>query len=133
MPVPEKDNRFQDALLWVVTGRDKYDQLIRSASPIELRVRWIRGRRTVRTQEGNTLNLDASAIVDREIELGSQMWLGGNLDDLIGTGTGTQFVDETDPDLYEVVFYDYTKDIKGREIFHEVGLARTRERLEETP
>lgn len=107
MPSQEKRNRKQSALLWAVAGKDRFGNPTHD-SPIEIKVRWETGQSTGLDPDGNTITIDATAIVNQVIEAGSLMWLG-TLEDWYGTGSGGD-----DDLLMHVVNYSDVPDIKAR-------------------
>lgn len=121
MPPPELAHRHQKAVLWSaqeVRGRtvvDAYGEPKVNA-PIEIWVRWVFGRTEITGTDGNTVAVDATAVVDRRIPEGSNMWLG-SLADWLGTGSG----DEETEVMY-VQISSTAHDIKGRVVARTVGL-----------
>jgi hypothetical protein len=84
--------------------------------------------------QGNTISVDVTAVVDRRIRPGSLMWIGC-VDDLnlVGTafaGAGAEpRAFYPDRGIHEVKAYNETKDVRGRERRHTVGLMRWRDRF----
>ena len=117
MPTPELSHRLQKAVLWQKTGIDRYGQPTVGA-PVEIFVRWNDVRREVLDKEGNTIALDATAVVAQTIEVGSRMWLGA-LANWVGTGS----VGNED-DVCYVKTYNETPDLKNRIAMRTVGLMR---------
>lgn len=110
MPDVSVRRLLQDALLWEPTGVDRYGAP--SVGDVEeLKVRWEVNRRQLRLKDGSTVTLEGDVFVDRDIPIGSHMWLG-TLDDYYGSGSG-------DPaeDLCVVVEQDDAPDIRNR--FHQ--------------
>lgn len=125
MPAVEESYRRQKALLWAASGYDDYGRPKRDALSTELDVRWLYVKGRVVDPEGNNIQTDAQVVVAQEIVVGSLMWLGSLVDlaaELPGTGTGTDLIPTSN--LYEVVKYEYTPDIKGREFRRMVHLRR---------
>jgi hypothetical protein len=119
MPFQEVAFLEQTALLWAASGVDRYGQ-VTVLPPVEIPVRWLTKRREVLDAKGNTIALDAQAVVRQRIAVGSHLWLG-NLVQWYGTGTGSSLADE---ELMEVKTYDETPDLKDRGVFRIVGLMR---------
>ena len=117
MPAPEVSDRYQDAVLWPANGWDNHGRPT-VGTPCGIKVRWLTKRSRVQDAQGNTLMLDATAIVGQRITVGSRMWLG-DLDDWLGVGSGG-----TDNELMEVKAYNETPDLKGRFTQKTVGLMR---------
>lgn len=105
--------------MWPFTGYDSYGQPT-VGQPVQIPVRWIFEKREAVDPKGNTITLDGTVIVARDIDIGSHMWLG-ELADWYGTGSGSNFPDEL---LYEVKTFQKTPDIKGRAIRRIVGIMR---------
>jgi hypothetical protein len=119
MPSVERSFRRQVAVFWEASGRDGYNQ-VKTLAPVELRVRWVNKRRQVTGADGTPITIDASAVTDRELPIGSALWLG-TLDDWYGSGSAG-----SDVGVMEVVHHDTTPDIKARANMHEAGLQFSR-------
>jgi hypothetical protein len=121
MPALEVADRYQKAVLMPATGGyDAYGQPV-VGEAIEVTVRWVWEKQEVTDPQGNTITIDATAVVDREIPVHSRMWLG-EIADWIGTGSGA-----VDNDLCEVRTASRTSDIKNRFVRRTVGLMRFRD------
>lgn len=125
MPPLETSDRWQTATLWEYVGKDRFGQPKVSSAPVELSVRWNTTRRLVLAPDGNRVALDAEAVVNRKIGIGSVMFLG-ELDDWRGTGSGSA---GEESELWEVVTYDEVPDLKGRNVRREIGLKKYRDTL----
>ncbi|MHC4686853.1 MAG: hypothetical protein ACYTEW_21465 [Planctomycetota bacterium] len=112
MPTPESSDRKQKAVLWAATGFSDYGRH-KVSDPVEIKVRWEERRREFTDANGNTIAVDASVVVDREVAVGSIMWLGKKAD------LATPPVN-----LKEVVGYGAIPDVKGRKIRRTVLLTR---------
>lgn len=117
MPALETHDRYQDAVLWVRTGQDFHGRPL-LADPIDLKVRWVPTKREVQDAHGNTIAIDAVAVVDRNIVVGSLMWLG-RIEELPGTEPGA-----IPTDVMYVVTAPETSDLKNRFVRRTVNLAR---------
>lgn len=127
MPAPEISDRYQGAVLWPKSGFDRHGQ-VTVGSPVEMRVRWNDAKAERLDAQGNTVTVDATAIVDREVEIGGQMWLADDpsksaLDQWYGVGSAGQTQDEK---VLTVITFDATPDSKNRYAQREVGLKRYR-------
>lgn len=118
MPPLERTDLRQRAVLWPAIGRDRFGQST-VGSPVEIRVRWLDTQTSMLDAQGNTVTIDATAIVEQDIPLGSQMWLG-TLNNLPGTG----LVPERG--LMEVKKVDGGLDLKARNVRRTVGLIRVK-------
>lgn len=80
----------------------------------ELAVRWEEVRSFAIDNDGQRVGTDATVWVDREIPVGSEMWLGSlDLNPTPATGK-----------LFEVLSYDAAPDLKGRRYEYTVTLRR---------
>lgn len=126
MPPIETAWRYDKAVLWPVLtklGRivtDSHGRPRVSTNPVELDVRWEDTETEALDPEGNTVRIDATVVVDREIVPGSLM-RKGELADWTGTGSGNE-----DTEVMVVKTYQRVEDIKGRHVRRVVGLARFR-------
>jgi hypothetical protein len=118
VPPPERAKLTQKAIVWLAEGTDRYGDPKVSDTPIEIRVRWITGRMESLDANGNVMALEATAIVKREIPVGSRMWLG-SLAEFMGTGSAG-----ADTEIMEVKIYNEVPDEKGRNRTRSVGMMR---------
>ncbi len=110
--------RYQAALLWARTGTDNLGRHTVAATPVEIRVRLNDTQAETTDGKGDTILLDATATVDRNIEVGSRLALGTLLTwDEAGSAA-------RDSGLYEVKTYNQTGDRRNRGQYREVGLMR---------
>lgn len=120
MPPLEEMDRYQDALYWPTTGTDQYGQPVHdftAGAVVCLKVRWVNKRRLSSDAQGSPITIDASVVSNRELTVGSLMWLG-KLADTPGTS------ETPESDLMIVVGYDHAMDIKGRKTRREALLQR---------
>jgi hypothetical protein len=118
MPAPETAYRLQTAVYWAATGRsDPYGRPTVS-DPVEIEVRWVTRRMEAADVFGNKVALDAQVVAAQELALHSRLWLG-ELADWYGTGS-----EGSDDEVYEVVMFNATPDLKARVTRYEAGLAR---------
>ncbi len=122
MPPFETMDRHQTAVLWNKVGDDSYGEPLHG-DPEEIQVRWTYKRTQIVDAKGNSVGIDAQAVVNQEIIAGSQMYLGS-----LSFWTGTGSADE-DVEVMEVVAYNYTSDIKNRNVRRTVMLRRFRASL----
>jgi len=117
MPAMELIGRLQKAIFWEAGGYD-HDGEITVAAAVEIDVRWQVGKRRSAGPKDDTVSYDAELVVDRVITVGSVVWKG-SMDDL------NDLADPTAPtDLYDVVDYTETSDIKNRNVRRTVLLMR---------
>jgi hypothetical protein len=110
MPL-ETDGLTQNAVLWRANGVDSFGEH-RVEAPVNIPVRWIKGKReNVDTSQTSEVVTD-KVIVDRVIPLGSIMWLG-KLE---------EFPYPLE-DIRSVVDFRETPDIKNREMRRVVMLS----------
>lgn len=110
-------------------GRDRYGDTTRG-DPVEIMTRWETGRRETVDANGTPMALDCTLAVCRELQKGGLLWLGC-LEDWYGTGSGGT---DAEKELLEVKLYSEARDLKGRHVRREVGLAFFRHTIpEETP
>lgn len=108
----------QKAILWAANGVDD-DGAPKVDAKVEINVRWERGRRESLDSGGNRVAIDSLVVVDREIPMESILWKG-SMDEYLsgeyGVGTGIEVK------LEQVVSYNETPDVKGRELRRTVSL-----------
>ncbi len=119
MPAPELSHRYQPAILFPYEGNsDGYGQPL-MGTPVPLRVRWSDTQSDQLDPQGRRVRVDATVRVDREITIGSEMWLG-EWNDWIGTALG-----QTDDTKVMVVkTYNAEPDVRNRYIDRVVGLMK---------
>lgn len=103
--------RRQKAVLWPLSSIDGYGEATTS-TPIELLVRWVDKKDRMKGPNGEDVETDAQVVVDRDIAIGSLMWLGALVD---WTGSG---------EVAEVVAKTSTPSLKGTRFRRIVGLRR---------
>lgn len=133
MPFYGKQWRTQRAVLWPKVSIDRYGQPRITAGDDgreEIKVRWETGRMMGRDAQGNPVSLDATAVVDREVTVGSIIALGRTHDwDDLGTANAA---DLELGELMEVVGYEECPDIKGRSVMRVVSLKRYKDTQAQT-
>lgn len=112
MPGPERRDRLQKAVLWARSGTDAYGQPKVSAA-VEVMVRWNDKQRLVLDAQGNTVAMDATALILQDIDIGSILRLGALAD-----------LPASPDNLMEVKVFNSTPDLKARNYQKEVGLVR---------
>lgn len=105
MPTLETDCREQFAVLAAVTGSSGDYGEDTAAAAIEIKVRWELGRTQSVDAGGTTIGIDVTVVVDREIKVGSTLWLGRLVD-----------YPDSPANLKVVVDYKEIPDVKGREV-----------------
>ena len=113
----------QDAVLWMATGTFADDGEVIVETPVDIRVRWENCRKKVLDPKGNNQTIVAEVVADRDIVVGSVLWLG-NLDAWYGpSGSGGR-----DTVLCEVIDFEDIPDDKGRSFRREYKLKRYKNR-----
>ncbi len=113
----EVANMNQKAVLYAANGYDDYGEP-KVAAAVEIDVRWLTGRRESIDAQGNTIALDSQAVVDRNIPIGSALWLGALAD-----------IPSPVTDLQTVIDYQETPDIKARNFRRTITLAKLSDEL----
>jgi len=114
MPRPETVSRKQKAIYWAPlttstsSGRKKV-----SATKVELKVRWVPRQSDALDAQGETIRLDVRVKLNQDVAIGGLMWLGA-LTALPTTVTN----------LFEVVSFDSTPNLKGKSYDRWAGLQR---------
>lgn len=124
MPDHERRDLYQIAVLWSKVRNDRHGAPVVGA-PVEIPVRWNDKRRESTDKDSAVISVDATVVVERQIAVGSNMWLG-ELEDWLGTGSGSG--DAVTDDVMQVISYNETLDIKGRCSRREVSLMRFKSR-----
>lgn len=106
--------------MWPFSSRDRRGEPV-VGEPVAMVVRWVIDREQVTDAEGNTIALDGTLVVDREVATDSIFWLG-DYEDLSGTGFG----DETERELWRAVRFRKIPDVKGRKFLKIVDVRRFR-------
>lgn len=121
MPPIERDERRHLVTLFATAGKGRDGKNV-FATPRQIRVRWSWGRTESVSAQGLPVALDATAIVNEEIPVGSVVWYG-ELDDYYGTGSA----DTGDREYYEVLNYREVPDLKKRNSHKTISLAYYRQ------
>lgn len=111
MPAVEKRDRKQKAVLWPSTQVNDYGQVTVSDTGREVDVRWNNVLAEAVDAQGNSVKIDAEAVVGEPIMIGSLMWLG-------------RLVDYDGTNVMQTISYDATLDLKGRVARRQVKLMR---------
>lgn len=113
----------QKAVLWPFSHKDEQGMPVVDA-PVSIDVRWVTKRMESVDRQGNTISLDGMAVVDRKIDVESQMWLAPRQDeDPIEQWYGTGSAGD-DSEIMRVALYNEIPDMDGREVRRTVGLRR---------
>lgn len=119
----EQADCHDKAVLWPLERIDSHGKPV-VGQPEELDVRWVEKRREVSDNQGGTITIEATVIVDQKIVEGSQMWKG-RIEDL---PAGVDFSTELQG-LMHVQSYTETPDVKGRVARRKVMLTRANNTL----
>jgi hypothetical protein len=106
MPVLERSDLKQRAVLWPKVGYDTFGQPA-VGPPQEIPVRWSWTHRESIDAQGNTISIDADVVTTFPLVIGSHLWLGTLNDWNLGSG-------QTNYDMCECKTVPDTPDIKGR-------------------
>lgn len=118
MPDPTLSHRYQAAVLWPVTGTDRYGQPT-LGDPVEIRCRWDDTRRDILDAQGMRVAIDATIYVDMDIDIGSEIYKG-QLDDWLGTALGQ----DDNTDVMVVKTFNGTPDLRQRYTTRKIGLMK---------
>lgn len=110
MPPPESAGLKQCAVVWDITGYDGNGVQTVKATPRRIKVRWNDKQSQAMDPNGQTITVDASAVLKCNVAVGSIIWLG-DYNSLVGTA-GPQ--DQTPDGLMEVKSFDSTLSVDGR-------------------
>lgn len=116
----EHDFLNQFAVVWYAAGRDNYNNLTVSPA-VEVPARWEWKTRESRLADGNSKQVVAEVLLDRELPIGSLLWQG-RLMNLLGTGTGVHV--PTDEEYLQIIDFDSIPDIKERDTQYTAYLMR---------
>ncbi len=127
MPPFEDDDLLDKAALWASAGVDDYaEPLVRRA--VQIDCRWVGAQSRVLAPDGNTIAVDATAVVAQDIAIGSIMYLLPDSvvwrDDETVPGTGTWDLTVPTAGLMQVKAVNGTYDIKRTWQRRTVGLMR---------
>lgn len=120
MPSIETSDRYNVAVLWPLIGFAEDGQPV-VGPPGEIRVRWENVRKEMTDPKGNVVIVEAVVVVNRSIEIGSQMW-EGPLDSWMGTGSVGD-----DTRVMTVATQGNIPDVKSRARRRVVGLTRLKD------
>lgn len=121
MPAFERRDRYQTAVLWEATGAfDDYANAL-VGSPVQIQLKWKDEHTESVGPDGQTVTLDATAIVDRLIPIGSRLWPGTLAEWYGQPGSGGD-----DSGVRVVKTYKIAVDIKARNRRYSLGLMRWR-------
>lgn len=122
MPPLETSALHQRAVLWSKVRDDAYGEVVVSADPDEITVRWENRRFEMTEPDGAKVAIEAVVTVAQAVVIGSLLWKG-ELEDLVGTG-GPDYT--TQGYLMQVHSFEEIPDIKGRAVYRELFLRRYR-------
>jgi hypothetical protein len=109
----ESTSRRQDATLWAAGTETTSIGRKKVLASVAVEVRWEDREQDALNAEGETIRVDALAVVDRDIAIGSLMWLGKRANWTATIG-----------DLKEVVTFSKVPNLKGTRLRRVVGLIR---------
>ncbi len=123
MPYHEEANRIHKAVLWPLLRRDRGGKPVYDTME-EIDVRWDESTSEVTDNQGTTVQVDATAVVDRRIAIDSLIWKGESRD-LPADGDFSQ----EEYKLMAVKSYSRTPDYYGRTFYQEIGMSRYGDKL----
>lgn len=103
----------QDATLWAAGTESTSIGRKKVLANTAIKVRWEESEQDALDVEGETIRVDALAVVDQDIAIGSLMWLGKRANWTVATG-----------ELKEVVTFSKIPNLKGTRFRRTVGLIR---------
>jgi len=107
----------QKAVLWPAGAFDSHGRRTRGDA-VEVDCRWENTEDEAVDPQGNVVAVVATADLDRDVDVGSVMWLGNLLD-----------LPDPPTDLKRVVSFSKIPDVKGREYTRRVQLSRLSDTL----
>lgn len=121
MPRPDNAMMPHRAVLWRKAGADESGNTVLSA-PEEIRLRWNKKRTEALQPDGTRISVDATVRTRVDLVVGDQLWLAPDpaldaLEQWYGTGSGGH-----DNEVMEVVGFNWTSDVKGRNVERLSGL-----------
>ncbi|HYE70395.1 MAG TPA: hypothetical protein VD932_02605 [Aquabacterium sp.] len=120
MPPIERSGLVDKAVLWPVRpGQYHEDGQPVLGDPVEIDCKWVEGRKESGSpQLDGNIEIDAWALVDRKIAIGSGIWKG-EMADWVGTGPPAD-----SNECMRVAGYRETWDSKGREAERKIDMRR---------
>ena len=113
MPVIEVMNLFRKAVLWTKSGVNDYGVATVEIDPIEINSRWETAPTESGASDNEVQSSQSSVIVDRDIEVGSVIWLGTLAD-----------LPAPESQLMQVMSFTKVPDIKCRKFHRSVMVKR---------
>lgn len=130
MPPPERAYLKQRAVLWRMTGYNAQGLPTLATQSEEIKCRFDERRTEKLGPKGVPIAVDGMMVVEVDIAVGSQVWLGSH-DDLAasvtGTGEGPELIPESG--VMDVVTFTKTPDLRGRHHSRVIGLKRNSDTL----
>lgn len=114
-------DRLQAAVYWPFLGYDAYGRPV-VGDPVSLNVRWKYTRQGIGSQ-AQPIIINATVVVDREIAVGSQMWLAPRSVPAALVQWQTVAISDARVEIMEVASYNYTPDLRNRHYRHVVNLS----------
>ena len=108
----------QRAVLWAFSRRDRNGEPKVSAA-VEIAARWEEDLSQSIQADGSPIAINATVDVDRDIAVGSIMWLGELADLPVGVSTG----------LFEVMGFNKIPDYRGKNFSRSVQIRKWRSSL----
>lgn len=118
MPHIETDKRKQKAVYYAAGTEYTDTGVLKVVAGAELSVRWEERQSEALDGEGQAIRLDATVVVSQDIAIGSLMWLGA-----------LKTLPTTVTDLFKVITFNSTPNIKNTRTRRTVGLQRYSDKL----
>lgn len=116
MPPMEQQSRTTKVVYWASAGFDNYGEYKITEDAIQLVVRWNAVKSEAKDAKGKTISIVVEIIADRQLEIGSIIWVGRLLslpDPLSGIAN-----------LYQLMTVDITTSVCGKFTYYGYGLAK---------
>jgi hypothetical protein len=129
MPPLEQDDFVESVLLWPVrvgaTAVNRFGQIkVYAVDRQEIPVRWKDVQDDVRRPDGSVVKIEARIATGGDVPMGSYLWRGTDDDLVNGDTTGTGSNELPVSNIMQVVTREIVKDVRGREVRYEYGLAK---------
>ncbi len=111
------NKRTTTAFLWMQSGYNSYGEEVLAAM-VEIKVRLRKGLSETLDSQGNKIASDLALNVDREITIGSIIWIGNHYPPADDCPPGAE------SDFFQVIDYKQSQNVKGTKYHRRVELIR---------